>query len=35
MAQWVGEFATKPDDVTLIPRLHMIKGKNPLLKVIL
>lgn len=21
MAQWVGEFATLPDDVTLLPRL--------------
>lgn len=35
MAHWVKALATKPDDPSWIPRMHMVEGENELLQVVL
>lgn len=34
-AQWVRTLAAKVDNLTLIPRYHMVEGENSLPKVVL
>jgi hypothetical protein len=34
MAQQVKAIATKPDDLTLIPRSHVVKGESQLLRLV-
>lgn len=34
-AQWIKGLATKPDILSLIPRAHIVEGKNQLLYVVL
>lgn len=35
MAQWVKVSDTKPVDLSLIPKIHMVEGKNGLLQIVL
>lgn len=35
MTQWVKVLATQPDDLSLIPEIHMFDGENRLLEVVL
>lgn len=35
MPQWVKAFATKPDDLSLVLRTHMVQGENCLPQIVL
>ena len=35
MAQWVKVIAAKPDDLTLILRIHMVKGEKEAPQIVL
>lgn len=35
IAQWVLELSTNPEDLSLIPKTHMVEGKNCLLQIVL
>lgn len=35
MAQWVKVIAAKPDDLTLIPRTHEVKGEKEVPQIVL
>lgn len=35
MAQWAGAVDTKPDDLCLIPGMHVVEGENLILPVVL
>lgn len=35
MDQWVKAFATKSDDLSLVPRTHLVEGEDPVLQAVL